>query len=120
MMMIYAIPQTIAQIPPTRYNHFASGSTALTIIFSFSKHYLATFFEELVIATTALLISRRKAVGAQIARSPALGVIKLRTRLKAANATTTHTSQRDTRDHAGKTSPARASVTMAIPARSAA
>ncbi|MCB0045519.1 MAG: hypothetical protein KDD92_08830 [Caldilineaceae bacterium] len=50
------------------------------------------------IATMALLISSSKAAGAQIARSPLLGVIKLSARLTAAKATTTHMSRRDIRD----------------------
>jgi hypothetical protein len=70
---------------------------------------------ELLKATTALLNSKSNAVGAQTARSPALGVIKLRKRLNAANATTNQTSQRDARDHPGKMSPARAHTTKTIP-----
>ncbi len=71
-------------------------------------------------ATTALLASSSSATGAQMARSPALGVIRLSTRLIAANATTTHTSQRDAADHPARMSPARDMTTTAIPAMSAA
>ena len=65
-------------------------------------------------ATAALLASSNNATGAQMARSPAPGVIKLSTRLIALNATTTHTSQRDARDHSVRTSPARDITTATI------
>jgi len=65
-------------------------------------------------------MSRRNAVGAHMARSPALGVIKLRTKLTTENATTTHASQRDARDQLGRISPARASITAANPPSSTA
>ena len=71
-------------------------------------------------ATTALLASSSNATGAQMARSLALGVIRLSTKLTAANATTTHTSQREAADHPARTSPARDITTTAIPAMSAA
>src|SRR5688500_7084531 len=63
-------------------------------------------------ATTRLLMSRRNAVGAHMARSPALGVIKLRTKLTTENATTTHASQRDARDHPGNIRPDRKSTRL--------
>lgn len=85
-----------------------------------SRLYRAEAFAELEKATVALLISSSNAVGAHMARSPALGVIRLRTRLTAEKATTIHTSQREARDHPGRASPARASTTAAIPARTAA
>ena len=87
---------------------------------SSSGLYLAEIADELEIATMRLLISRSASVGAHIARSPPLGVMRLRVRLNAVSATTIHTSQRDTRDHAGNTSPARAKITVAIPAMSTA
>ena len=67
-------------------------------------------------ATAMLLASSNNATGAQIARSPALGVITLSTRLRALNATATHTSRRDARDHPLSTNPARDITTAAIPA----
>ena len=82
--------------------------------------YRAEVSDELENATMALLIRRSRAVGAHMARSPALGVIRLRTRLTAAKATTNHASQRDARDHLGKISPARTNITAAIPIRSTA
>ena len=74
--------------------------------------------EDAWIVTTALLVSRSNATGAQITRSPALGVIRLSTRLTAANVTTSYMSQRDTRDQLARTSPARAITTAAIPTSS--
>jgi hypothetical protein len=71
-----------------------------------------------LLATTALLAS--SSIGAQIARSPELGVIRLSTRLTATNTTTTHTSQRETRDHPAKISSARDITITAIPTISAA
>jgi len=82
--------------------------------------YEAEVADELENATMRLLISRSPRVGAQIARSPALDVMRLRTRLNAVSATTIQTSQRETCDHPGKTSPARAKITAAMPARSTA
>ena len=58
-------------------------------------------------------------MGAQMARSPALGVIRFRTKLKAENPTTTHMSQREARGHKA-TSPARANTMTARLTRSAA
>ena len=58
-------------------------------------------------------------MGAQMARSPALGVIRFRTKLKAENPTTPHMSQRDARDQIAR-SPARANTMTAMPTRSAA
>ena len=65
-------------------------------------------------------MSKRNAVGAHMARSPALGVIRLRTKLTTENATTTHMSQREARNQLGRSSPARASITAANPASSTA
>jgi len=66
-------------------------------------------------ATTAQLNSKTSATGAQTARSPALGVIRLRKRLSAANPTTNQISQRDARCQPGRMSPARASTINPMP-----
>lgn len=77
------------------------------------KNYGASF----LIATRTLHVSMIKATGAQMARSPALGVMALRTRLIAENATTTQINQRDVRDHFCSVMPARDSTTKASKAR---
>lgn len=64
-------------------------------------------------ATSKLETSSTNATGAQIARSTALGVIKLSTRLTTANATASHTSRRDVRAHLWIATPARASTRAA-------
>jgi len=57
-----------------------------------------------------LLTSSSSATGAQIMRSPALGVIRFSTRLTAANATTSQISQRAASHLRAPISPARTSL----------
>jgi hypothetical protein len=60
---------------------------------SSSGRHPAEIADDLENATMRLLIIRSNSVGTQIARSPALGVMRLRTRLNTVSATTIHTSQ---------------------------
>jgi hypothetical protein len=85
-----------------------------TSLFEAVRLYQARHLKEGLMATTRLLASRSNSTGAQRACSPALGVIRFSTKLIAVTATT-HTSQRETRDHPGRISPARDNTIAAIP-----
>ena len=67
------------------------------------------------VATSRLHTNSTSATGAQSIRSPALGVIRLSTRLAAEKATATQTIQRATRSHPLRAIPARDSTMPANP-----